>query len=293
MNAIINVNGQVLSPSDAKVSVFDRGYLYGDSLYEVVRSYQGRFYLLHEHLDRLKRSAELCKIKLDQNSEFYRKEIHRTFEAFQSLPSNSGKDAYMRIIISRGAGKIGFDQSAVRTPTLYTIIVQSLDGFLPNRDLPGLSLKISPRLRVDRRALDPAMKSGNYLNSLLAYLDATETGYDDALLLDHEENLTEGTTFNIFYVKRQILVTPPLDAGILVGITRRSVLQIAKELGIQTREIRFPKERLFEADEVFVSSSIKEILSVAQIDGKKIGEGKPGPVALKLHRVYQQKTQQL
>ncbi|MBI2711309.1 MAG: aminotransferase class IV [Bdellovibrio sp.] len=296
MNAIINVNGQVLGPHEAKVSIFDRGYLYGDSLYEVARSYGAQFYLLDQHLDRLKRSAELCKMKLDQDSATYKREIYKTLEAFRALPGNSERDAYMRLIVSRGSGKIGFSLSAIQTPTLYTIIVQSLDGMIPQRSAQrppeGIKVRISPRIRMDRRALDPAMKSGNYLNSLLAYLDAAENGFDDALLCDYEGNLTEGTTFNLFYVRREIVATPPLENGILVGVTRSKVLEIAKDLGIQVREVRFPRERLFEADEVFLTSSLKEVLPIVQIDGRKIGDGNTGPITQKLQYAYRQKITQ-
>ena len=123
-------------------------------------------------------------------------------------------------------------------------------------------------MRNDPRALDPAMKSGNYLNSLLAYLEAAEAGFDDALLCNAEGNLTEGTTFNIFYVRRGIVATPPLDIGILDGITRRHVIELAAKLGIPVREVRFPHERLYEADEVFMTSSIKEVFRVARVDSK-------------------------
>ncbi|MGZ3698041.1 MAG: aminotransferase class IV [Bdellovibrionota bacterium] len=283
--AILNLNGQLSAPEKAQVSAFDRSYLYGDSLYEVVRTYGGQFFLLEEHLARLQKSAALCRMRLAQSSDDYRREILRTYEAFTKLPGQAGRDAYMRIVVSRGVGKIGFGLKDL-SPTQFTIYVQPVDPVSTELFEKGYCLQISPRLRNHPQALDPAMKSGNYLNSLLAYLEATENGYNDALLCNADGHLTEGTTFNIFYVRRGIIATPPLDIGILDGITRREVLAVAAQLGIEAREVRFPRERLWEADEVFLSSSVREVLPVTQVDGRKIAGGKPGPLTRKLAAEY-------
>jgi branched-chain amino acid aminotransferase len=200
------------------------------------------------------------------------------------------EEAYCRIVVSRGVGKIGFGLSCLLTPTQYTIIVQPLSNFMggigPEKFEKGANLKIAERLRNDPRALDPAMKSGNYLNSLLAYLEVTAEDYDDALLVNHEGFLTEGTTFNFFYVRNGRLATPPLEIGILDGITRRFVIEIAREAGIPVREVRFPRERLYEADEAFISSSIKEVFPITRVDGRKIGSGKAGPITRKLAEAF-------
>lgn len=285
-NAVINVNGQILSPNEAKISVFDRGYLYGDSLYEVVRSYQGEFFLLDEHLERLEKSAELCLMTLNQSLSFYKDEILKTFRAFRALPGQSQTEAYARIIISRGIGKIGFSHSYIHSPYPYTILIQPVEAPTPEQFQKGMKLQVADRLRNDRRALDPAMKSGNYLNSVLAYLEAEKKQATDALLCNQEGHITEGTTFNIFYVRRGILATPPLDIGILDGITRRRVIQLALSLNLPVREVRFPKERLYEADEVFITSSIREVFPVSQVDEHRIHQGLPGPMTQKLHHAY-------
>jgi branched-chain amino acid aminotransferase len=285
-NVTININGQILGPDEAKVSVFDRGYLYGDSLYEVVRSYNGKFFLLDEHLKRLEKSASLCRMTLGQTVSHYKDEIYRTFQIFRTLPQNEKVEAYVRIIVSRGIGHIGFGLSHLLSSTQYTIIIQPVEVPSGIQYKNGIHLKISERLRNDRRALDPAMKSGNYLNSLLAYLEASAQDYADALLCNAENHLTEGTTFNIFYVRRGIIATPPLDIGILPGITRHHVIQMAHQLKIPVREVRFPKERLYEADEVFLTSSVKEVLAVSRVDQKKIGSGTAGPITRKLHAAY-------
>ncbi|MCM2279616.1 MAG: aminotransferase class IV [Oligoflexia bacterium] len=287
-NAIINVNGRLLKPENAKVSVYDRSYLYGDSLYEVMRTYDGRFFGLEEHLARLEKSAQLCRMILSQPTDEYREQILRTAEEYRK--GDPGRDVYCRIVISRGEGRIGFSLSCLTTPTRYTIYVQPVEE--PSDELArrGLSLQISRRWRNAPQALPPAMKSGNYLNNLLAYLEASAEGFDDALLCDYEGNLTEGTTFNIFYIRRGILVTPPLDVGILAGITRDKLIALARGQGLTVREIRFPPSRLFEADEVFVTSSIKEVFPVTRVDGKAVGgsghAGKPGPLTRKLREEF-------
>jgi branched-chain amino acid aminotransferase len=300
-NAIINVNGNIVGPdtqagtqvdpefkfgNGAKVSVFDRGYMYGDSLYEVVRSYQGKFLYLDEHLQRLEKSAALCHLKLNQSLAFYEQEIHRTYQVFKNHPGNQEQEVYVRLIVSRGIGKIGFSLSSLLSPTQYTVIVQPVEAPGKEQFEKGMKLMVSKRLRNDPRALDPAMKSGNYLNSLLAFLEAEEQGFSDAILCNAEGYVTEGTTFNLFYVRRGIIVTPPLEVGILDGITRKKVIQLAKMLALPLREVRFTKERLYAADEVFLTSSIKEVFPITQIDNIKIGKGRPGPYTRNLHEQY-------
>jgi len=289
-DALINVNGQILAPDHAKVSVFDRSYLYGDSLYEVVRSYHGKFFRLDEHLDRLVKSAALCQMKVDQSLDFFKKEIYRTFAAFQKQKGFENTEAYLRLVVSRGTGKIGFGLKNLTTPSTYTVYVLPIDSMMPTpaQYSKGASIQISSRMRNDKRALDPAMKSGNYLNSLLAYLTATEAGFDDAIMCNADGHVAEGTTFNIWYVKRGILVSPDFEIGMLDGITRLEILTLAKKLKILLRLTRFPKERLYEADEVFLTGSFKEVFPITQLDSHKIGNGKPGPVTNLLARAYKE-----
>ena len=283
---LINLNGEILDPADAKVSVFDRSFLYGDSLYEVVRTYRGKPFRLKEHLVRMEKSAKLCQMRFSQTSAEYEREILRSIEAYRAQPGKQDEDVYARIVVSRGSGKIGFGLGNLETPTLYAIIIEPISMF-PNKPFEkGTKLQISERIRNHPKALDPAMKSGNYLNSLLAYLTAAEAGYDDALMVDQQGFMTEGTTFNLFYVNRGIVATAPLDVGILDGVTRRAILNLCIEQGLPCREVRFPKEYLYEADEVFVSSSLKEVLPVLDLDGKKIGDGKAGPVTRKLRDAF-------
>jgi branched-chain amino acid aminotransferase len=299
INATINVNGQIqscknleeliLHPSSPKyaaikIPVYDRSYLYGDSLYEVARTYGGKFLFLEEHLERLELSCQLCHLKLDQTLEELKALWLKTYEVWlQDYAHLDSQEAYARIVVSRGIGKIGFAQSNVKTPTQITLIVQPVDAPTPELYEKGYALKIVDRVRNHPRALDPAMKSGNYLNSVLAYLEAKPT-FDDALMLNADGHMTEGTTFNIFYVKNKIIVTPPLDIGILDGITRRHVLKVARQNGYDVRGIRFTKEHFLNADEIFLTSSVREVFPITRVDQKRF---KVGPVTRHLGALYQ------
>ncbi len=294
LDTLINVNGQIVSAAEAKVPVMDRGFMYGDSLYEVVRTYGGKPFGIEEHLERLEKSAQLCQMKLGQTRHDYRNAMLHTLEAYKKKNIHSDtSEYYVRLMVSRGSGKIGFGLECVETPTQYFVLVRPLTPPTEEQVAKGMHLQVSKRIRNDPRALDPAMKSGNYLNSLLAYLEAMSDpkhrDFEDAILCNFDGHVTEGTTFNVGYIRRGILVTPPLDIGILDGITRRLLLETAREQGIETREVRFPKERLYEADEVWVSSTIKEIFPVTRVDGKKIKTGKPGPITLKLRQALHQR----
>lgn len=290
-NAIININGQIhLDPLAAVMPVFDRSYLYGDSLYEVCRSERGKFLQMKEHLERLSVSARLAHMTLGQPLEEYARQMELTRQAFNSRPGNAEMDVYCRLVVSRGTGRIGFSEANLLTPTTYAIIVQPLVKPTEDHYRKGLKLQVVDRLRLDPRALSPAIKSGNYLNCVLAYLEATANGFDDALLCNADGHITEGTTFNLFYVKRGILVTSPLDIGILDGITRRTLLELAQANGIETREVRFPKERLYEADEVFWCSTLKIAMPVVNIDGKVIADGREGPMTRQMRELFVRKV---
>lgn len=297
-DTIVSLNGKIVPMTEANVSVFDRSFLYGDSLYEVVRTYEGAPFGLDEHLQRLYQSAALCHMTLSQEPDEYKNAIQKGIQAFRARPKYKDHDVYVRLVVSRGVGTIGFGLKNITTPTQYVIYIDSIEHYpTPPMDV-GMSLQISKRVRNHPLALPPAMKSGNYLNNLLAYLTAVEEGYQDALMLDQQGFVTEGTTFNVFYIKRGIVVTPPSDVGILNGITRAFILQTCIENNIPVREVRFKPEQLYLADEVFVSSSLKEVLPVFNIDGKKISKGKPGALSLLLkekftERVLEWRSQQV
>jgi len=282
---LINDNGKICAPEEAKVSALDRGFLYGDSLYEVFRAEPDFITRMPEHLNRLFVSAKLCRMTLSQSTEEFETQLQNTLRQFHETYPHI-PHVYLRLIVSRGKSKIGFGKNMVESITQYWIIAKELP--LPNNDAvnKGARLQISSRVRNHPKALDPAMKSGNYLNNLLAYLEAEEMGFDDALLCNQEGHITEGTTFNIFYLRRGILATPPLDIGILDGITRKDVIKTARSLGYEVREIRFSTDHLKSADEIFITSTIKEVFPVVQIDEKIISDGKPGKETLRLRKEY-------
>lgn len=263
------------------IPLLDRGFLYGDSLYEVLRTYDGRLSEVEAHLARLERSCALCRMAVDPPLDEIENQLRRVRDAFYSRPEHAGKEMYLRLILTRGTARLpGFSEKTRISKNRLVLIAQELHPPTAEAFEKGMSLSVVERLRNSPRALDPAMKSGNYLNSVLAFLEAEAKGDDDAILCDNEGFVTEGTTFNVGYFKRGILVTPPLDVGILDGITRRRLLEVAREQGLETREARFPPERLREADEVFVMSTVREIFPVTRLDGKALPG--PGPLTRKL-----------
>jgi len=279
---LINLGGELLEPEKAFVSVYDRSFLFGDSLYEVLRTYEGLPFELTSHLERLQKSADLCRFQEALPLLAYRTEILRTLKAFQDRAKDPKADAYIRIVVSRGVGKMGFALTNIRSGPHFVIYCEPIEPFVSADPNQGLKLRVVDRFRNDPRALAPAMKSGNYLNSLLAYLEAREVGADDAILPDSQGFITEGTTFNLFFVKDGIVITSPHEVGILDGISRRWILKICESLRIPTRIARFPKERLYDADEVFASSTLKEAFPVVSVDGNLIRGGKPGPLTLRI-----------
>ncbi len=286
----LSVNGVMTEPHLLSVSPFDRSYLYGDSLYEVIRTLRGEPFHLEEHLVRLQDSAKLCQMDLTPFIASFRSAILATLGSAKKKHL-LGTDFYCRIVVSRGVGRIGFARQNVLTPPQYVVIVFPLKEITAADLEQGYRLKVALRLRNDPRALDPAMKSGNYLNSLLAFIESAELEhkdgpFDDALLVNHEGFLTEGTTFNIFYIKNSCVVTPPLDIGILQGITRKGVLEQSRALGLETREVLFKVSQLYEADEVFLTSTLKSVFPVVKVDHARIGTGKPGPLTLELRNKY-------
>ncbi len=293
LQAIISHNGSI-SPfktwDEPKISAFDRSYLYGDSIYEVIRTRGRQPFLLDEHLRRLKASCSLMRLNLEKSRwpvAAIAGEVTSALQAFfERFPNFT--DAYCRMVLSRGAGKIGFGLPNLQTDCSLTVYVLPLQDFQGATFEKGLRLNLVDRVRNSPRALDPAMKSGNYLNNLLATLEAHEAGFDDAILCDSEGFVTEGSTFNIAYFKRGVLVTSPLDVGILEGITRDYVLKTAAQAGIPVRVVRFERNHLYEADEVFLTSTLKDVFPIVQIDKVRYCGGKPGPQTRRLSRLFQE-----
>lgn len=276
---LININGEILPAEQAKISVFDRGFLYGDSVYEVTRTYNNIPFLLEEHLERLWFSAQ----QISLNIPLSKKEL--TLEIKKTLKEVKFQNCYIRIIVTRGEGEIGLDPN-LATKGNFILIVKEQKENPSWWYKKGVELIISNTLRNPVNSLDPNIKSGNYLNNLLAMIEAKKLGAFDAVMLNKEGYVTEGTTNNIWLVKGQNVFTPPLEVGILKGLTRTSLINICKQDQIPCFEESFLPEKLLDADEVFITSSTKEIVPVTKINGHKIADGEPGVISKKLLNSY-------
>ena len=267
----VNINGAISPASEARISPLDHGFLYGDSVYETVRTFFGRPFLLGRHLDRLQRSLDRVFLSLPSSRKDFETEILRTID---EVPIDG--DVGVRIVVSRGEGPIGLDITSCRSPNVL-IYVFELDPSIRPAFAPlgeGVGVVISKTRRNSPRALDPSIKSGNFLNNIFAYKDARDAGAHEAILCNSEGYIAEGTTSNVFVVKDGF-VWSPHNYGILDGITRAVVFEEAEKAGIPTGETNIPPEALFSADEIFITSSIKGLVPVTQVNGKPVGKA-PG-----------------
>ncbi|MBK9262429.1 MAG: aminotransferase class IV [Polyangiaceae bacterium] len=277
MSRLACVDGEILGPDQARVSVYDRGFLYGDSVFETIRTYGGKPFALDEHVRRLERSSELVGIQLPVEPSVLAAEIER------SIFAAGNAECYVRVMITRGTGPLGLDPAHVMRP-LRVILVEPLTPLPAAMYRDGVSV-ITYRTE---RASDAAhgAKVGNYLSGMLALRVARQTGAHEALILDTKGRVTEGTTSNVFIVRGQTIVTPPDDAGILLGITRAKIIEIAPQIGLSVDYSLLVPADLATADEVFLSSSMREILPVVRVDGVPVGNAKPGPTTRALHTAF-------
>ena len=279
MPLLVNIDGKLCEPGEATVPVLDRGFLYGDSVYEVVRTYAGKPFAVKEHLDRFERSAARLDIRLPER-EWLEEQIHSTIEA-------AGNDeSYCRIIVTRGGGPITLDPTKA-AGSLTVILVKEYEHFPDWMYQQGIKVHIPMIRRNPPSALDPAIKSGNYLNSIMALGEARRAGFDDALMLDVLGRITEATSANVFMYHQRKLYTPALGVGLLEGVTRRLVIDLASKHGFEVEECDIFPEQLWTAHEVMFTSTLKEVMPVVQVGDAQVSVGKPGPVARKLREVIQ------
>jgi branched-chain amino acid aminotransferase len=269
------------SPHAARVSVFDRSFHFGDSLYEVVRTYAGIPFALDDHLLRLHASAQLADFATLPGDGLLLAMVQAACRKF--FDEFGRVDVYVRLTISRGESDLSIDRRASGPP--YAIVVVK---DVPQRPTglggPGVHWALVERRRNARSALDPAMKSGNYLNNVLALAEAQTLGCDDALMLDPCGRVTEGTTSNFFCVRQDTVLTAPPEVGVLRGITRELVLRLCGEAGLPVVEAPFGPETLWVADEMFLSSSTREVQAISRLSGRQVGTGEAGPITTELHR---------
>ena len=279
----VYVNGKYRDEADAVISVFDHGLLYGDGIFEGIRAYNGRVFKLKEHIDRLFYSAKAILLEIPLSHSEVMAAVAETCRV------NDIRDGYVRLVVTRGIGTLGLNPNRCKDPSVI-IIAGKIQLYPPELYQKGLEIITVPTVRNLHSALNPAIKSLNYLNNILAKIEANNAGCEEAIMLNAEGFVAECTGDNVFVVKENHVLTPPLTAGALYGITRKVVLELAVELGYKTAETNLTRYDLFNADECFLTGTGAELVPVVRIDGRAIGEGKPGRVTERLVEEYRALT---
>jgi branched-chain amino acid aminotransferase len=281
---MIYLNNRLVPNSKATVSVFDHGFLYGDGIYETLRTYDGVVFKMEKHIKRLFHSASLIGLKVPKSPAQIEAAVYKTIKA------NRLKEAYVRITVSRGAGAIGLDPALCSRPT-FVIMTRPFKGYPASYYSKGLKVAIVSTRRNYNKSLDPAIKSLNFLNNILAKIEAKEKGAYEAVMLNHMGYIAEGTISNIFFIKRGVLHTPEVGVGILNGITRMTIIDDARELGIRVKEGRFRPQSINSADEVFLSNTTMEVMPVRAVDGNNFPV-RQGSITKKIHQAYKNRVAQ-
>jgi len=280
----IFIDGKFYSERDAKVSVFDHGFLYGDGVFEGVRAYHGRVFKLKEHVDRLFYSAKAILLDIPMTPE----QISRA--VIESCRANKIRNGYIRLVATRGKGTLGLNPRSCTQPSVI-IIADKIQVYPPQLYSRGMDIVTVPTVRNLHSAVNPAIKSLNYLNNILAKIEANNAGVEEAVMLNAEGFVAECTADNLFIVKNGELLTPPLSAGALYGITRQTVMELARQGGVKVSEPNLTRYDLFCADECFLCGTGAEIMPVIKIDNRVIGNGKPGVLTRRLVSEYHALTE--
>lgn len=267
----VYMNGDFVKKEEAKVSIFDHGFLYGDGVFEGIRVYGGNVFRLREHLERLYESARSILLDIPGGIGEMEKAV------LDTVRKNRLTDAYIRLVVSRGKGELCLDPAKCSNPQVI-IIADQVKMFPQEQYDHGLKIITVPTRRNVPDALNPKIKSLNYLNNILVKIEANQAGVGEALMLNSDGYVAEGSGDNIFIVKRGILYTPPGYVGALDGITRRAIMDLCDRLGYEVKEQPFTCHDVYVADEVFLTGTAAEVIAVVQVDGRRIGEGKPGPI---------------
>jgi branched-chain amino acid aminotransferase len=281
----IYIDGKFYAQADAKISVFDHGLLYGDGIFEGIRFYNGRVFRLEEHLERLWDSARSICLEIPMS----RREM--TAALLETIRENDLREGYIRLLVTRGVGNLGLNPEQCKQPSV--IIIAATVTLYPEAVYQkGLTVVTCATRRTNPAALNPAVKSLNYLNNVMARIEANLAGADEALMLNDAGNVAECTADNVFIIKRGQIFTPPITAGALRGITRSIVFEIAAELGIKVTETDVTRHDVFIADECFLTGTAAEIIPVIQVDGRLIGSGKPGAISARMIARFRQLTRE-
>jgi len=283
MSLKVYIAGKLFDKEDAKISVYDHGLLYGDGVFEGLRSYNGKVFRLEQHLQRLWDSARAIWLEIPMSREDLAKAVYDT------LAANSLKDAYIRLVVTRGAGTLGLDPN--RTSHPQVIIITDLISLYPEEYYrEGLEIVTASTVRNHPAALSARIKSLNYLNNILAKIEGQKAGCVEALMLNTRGEVAECTGDNIFLVRNGELLTPPIDAGILEGITREAVIELARFKGVPVKEIPLTKHDVYIAEECFLTGTAAEVVPVVKVDNRPIGTGRPGPITTDLIERFRRLT---
>lgn len=280
MAATVYVNGRISDDRSAVVSVFDHGFLYGEGVYETLRTYDRRLFLYDRHVRRLRRSASLIALEIP----FTDAELLHAIDQTMARAANAG-EAYVRVLVTRGVGELTYDPRATPTHTLVIIVKPQVDP-PPEAYRDGVRVALVDIVRNHPGSVNPMIKSNNLMNNALAMQEAIRRGAFEGVMRNYRGELTECTTANLFIVKDGAVLTPPLDAGLLPGITREFVLEIGAANGVDVRETVLRDDDLYRADEAFLTSTTREIVPIVKVDEQVIGSGQPGPITLKLLEAF-------
>jgi len=281
----IYIDGEFFDQANAKVSVFDHGLLYGDGVFEGIRFYDGRVFRMEEHMDRLWESAHSICLDIPMS----RAEMDEAL--LETIRQNDLRDGYVRLIVTRGVGNLGLNPIQCKRPSVI-IIAAAIALYSEELYRRGLTVVTVPTRRMGPATLNPAIKSLNYLNNVMARIEANLANADEALMLNEAGNIAECTADNVFVVKRGQIMTPPITAGALRGITRAVVFDIAAELGIKISEPELTRHDLYVADEAFLTGTAAEVIPMIKVDGRTIGNGKPGAITTRTMARFRELTRE-
>lgn len=285
MSCQVYINGRFVPQEDATISVFDHGLLYGDGVFEGLRVYHGRVFRLREHIRRLYESAKAIWLEIPLDFDEMCDAVN------EAVRVNKLVDGYVRLVVTRGVGTLGLDPNRCSHPQVI-VIADKIELYPPELYEKGLEIVTVSVQRNHPAALSPRIKSLNYLNNILAKIEGLQAGCIEALMLNHKGEVAECTGDNIFLVRAGVLYTPPLEAGILAGITRDAVIELAREANIPVRETPLTKHDVYIADEVFLTGTAAEVIPVVKVDSRTIGNGTPGPITRDLERRFKKLTQE-
>ena len=283
MSRKIWLDGEIVEEAEARISVFDHGLLYGDGIFEGIRFYEGRVFRLEEHIDRLFMSAKALLLKMPLSHGEICEAVLETIRA------NGLTDGYIRLVVTRGIGDLGLNPYLCPNPSMF-VIVSGITLYPAELYENGLEVVTCSTRRPTAASLSPQVKSLNYLNNVMAKVEALKAGAKEGLMLNEQGYVAECTGDNVFIVKKGEVLTPPVSDGSLDGITRQVIFDLCKELGISIREVSMTRYDLYTADESFLTGTAAETIPMVKLDEREIGDGKPGPVSLKLIEAFRKKV---